>query len=438
MRDFAVFAVAYALALLGVAGICYALFVDRSRGRRRCPKCWYSMAGAPSRSCSECGHTVQKESRFYRTRRRWKLFFGAVIIVLIALGLSREPFYRAHGYDGLIPASALLVLVQFNDSFWIVSGINHHCSHDMWHRSIEDRFIPEGRTSALWRWQWRWLGRTALRKIDSEVGRGPQRWAYYSWLGWSRDGSGDPQLRERITTRLLAGLDDPDPDNRRLAAIQLFDPLRVEETASRTGSLLDHPDSEIRRGAVAGIGMAAENNDEALHLLIDAFDSEYADVRAGIFSFLLYTEREELPSGFERIRDSAIHDSDCNVRLNAIVADVRFAESDDRAWEIIKGALSHHDRCIRRGGFHAIDTWYRSGWSALGRVQPPESVVPILIRGLSDDDETVRHHLSRVIPLLGIPDSELREHADELDELATSSDDWYVRDAAQSLMSRLE
>ena len=36
-----------------------AWFGDRSRGRKRCPKCWYDMAYSSTLTCSECGHTVQ-------------------------------------------------------------------------------------------------------------------------------------------------------------------------------------------------------------------------------------------------------------------------------------------------------------------------------------------------------------------------------------------
>lgn len=39
----------------GLLMLLWALFRDRSRGRRRCPRCWYDMAGVPGLQCPECG-----------------------------------------------------------------------------------------------------------------------------------------------------------------------------------------------------------------------------------------------------------------------------------------------------------------------------------------------------------------------------------------------
>jgi hypothetical protein len=72
---FSLFAVAAAMLLyLG-------FFQDRSRGRPRCPRCWYNMTGAPSFVCPECGHDARSPKRLYRTRRRrWAILLSFVAV----------------------------------------------------------------------------------------------------------------------------------------------------------------------------------------------------------------------------------------------------------------------------------------------------------------------------------------------------------------------
>lgn len=65
-----------------------ALFADRSRGRRRCPRCWHDLQQTPGLRCPECGKTVRDERQFFGTRRRWRsatlltvgLFVAAMIV----------------------------------------------------------------------------------------------------------------------------------------------------------------------------------------------------------------------------------------------------------------------------------------------------------------------------------------------------------------------
>jgi hypothetical protein len=47
-----------------------ALVGDRSRGRRRCPKCWYDMSATPGLVCPECGGDARREGRLHLSRRR--------------------------------------------------------------------------------------------------------------------------------------------------------------------------------------------------------------------------------------------------------------------------------------------------------------------------------------------------------------------------------
>lgn len=76
------YSIAGALALAALAIATWALFADRSRGRRRCPKCFHTMDPAIGLVCPECGRDVRDEQRLFKTRRRWKL----AILVVVVLG----------------------------------------------------------------------------------------------------------------------------------------------------------------------------------------------------------------------------------------------------------------------------------------------------------------------------------------------------------------
>ncbi|MBC7834593.1 MAG: hypothetical protein H7Y88_05770 [Phycisphaerales bacterium] len=69
------------------------LFCDRARGRRRCPRCWYDMAGLTGLTCPECGKTVQRERALHRSRRSPRLMLAALLL----LGVAVTPVaYQAH------------------------------------------------------------------------------------------------------------------------------------------------------------------------------------------------------------------------------------------------------------------------------------------------------------------------------------------------------
>ena len=43
---------------LAVWAIWWAIFADKARGRRRCPRCWHDLSRTPGLTCSECGLVV--------------------------------------------------------------------------------------------------------------------------------------------------------------------------------------------------------------------------------------------------------------------------------------------------------------------------------------------------------------------------------------------
>ncbi len=104
--------------VVGVAGLllcAWAMFRDRSRGRRRCPRCWYDMSGVPGMKCPECGRVARSEKRFLRTRRRWRWGAVGVAIGLLGAGTALVPAARSGTWVAYVPVPALnMVLSRFS------------------------------------------------------------------------------------------------------------------------------------------------------------------------------------------------------------------------------------------------------------------------------------------------------------------------------------
>ena len=75
------------VALIPLAGlllVCWGLWGDRSKGRPRCPKCWYDMRGSlPKLECPECGHDAKQERHLYRNRRHWGPLVPGIVLALL-------------------------------------------------------------------------------------------------------------------------------------------------------------------------------------------------------------------------------------------------------------------------------------------------------------------------------------------------------------------
>src|SRR5687767_14253572 len=90
----------------------WALFSDRARGRRRCPRCWYDLAYSPGMTCAECGYTPLSESQLHFTRRRYGV---AVLAILAAVGLALLVNDRVdqRGFASMLPTQVLLWSLPF-------------------------------------------------------------------------------------------------------------------------------------------------------------------------------------------------------------------------------------------------------------------------------------------------------------------------------------
>lgn len=104
---------AYAIAAIGALLLYLSLFGDRSRGRRRCSKCWYDMSAASGLTCPECGREHAAERQLFRTRRRPRRALLSLAVLGAGLGTAAIPSYGAFGQLATCPTWALVAIQEW-------------------------------------------------------------------------------------------------------------------------------------------------------------------------------------------------------------------------------------------------------------------------------------------------------------------------------------
>lgn len=110
------------LMVVGVVVFFWAMWSDRARGRKRCPKCWYDMAAVPTLTCPECGKDARKPERLLHTRRQWRMAFLGLALTALGSTQFAEPWYRRGGWLPYIPTRVLIYAIpsfESNRSRWM-------------------------------------------------------------------------------------------------------------------------------------------------------------------------------------------------------------------------------------------------------------------------------------------------------------------------------
>ncbi|MFO0836397.1 MAG: hypothetical protein U0638_15630 [Phycisphaerales bacterium] len=124
----------------GAIMLLLALFWDRSRGRLRCPRCAYDMAGAKDLKCPECGHVARSEAALRKTRRHYA---WALLGLVLLSSPTAEPAWRAYKmgtYWRWTPRRALIYALPWGTDwpgYW---------------REFERRVVAERRTQGRIAW----------------------------------------------------------------------------------------------------------------------------------------------------------------------------------------------------------------------------------------------------------------------------------------------
>ena len=162
------------LGLVGVALAWWALFADRAKGRKRCPKCWYNMAGSPGPTCSECGYSLPCVAKLFKVRRHWRLAVVAVLVLVGSAASSLRPQVQRDGWISLVPTTALILSLPWVDK-------PEHVLRSELIRRLPSPYWPQGaHPSDLSDWQWRLL---IDRCLDGDANRKPSTQQWYFVYG---------------------------------------------------------------------------------------------------------------------------------------------------------------------------------------------------------------------------------------------------------------
>lgn len=148
---------------------------DRSRGRRRCPKCWYEMRGIAGLTCPECGRAARSERRLFRTRRRKRLMLVMFALMLLAGAVLARPLHRR-------------IYIALNTGYRLVDEI-----------SVQGVTVKAYRYEFVGDDDWKqpkvevWIGREKLLQLSDHhvmIGGGTGRGGQQIGRGASADGTG--------------------------------------------------------------------------------------------------------------------------------------------------------------------------------------------------------------------------------------------------------
>lgn len=285
--------------VLGLAGLVlasWALFADRSRGERRCPKCWYQMKGTGSLRCSECGRTAKHEKTLYRIRRRWR--WAAIGLTLIVVGyfLPISSRIRQLGWVGAVPTTLIIFAVDW------VDDPRHPLAWEL------DLHLVNAQ---MWQWQRELLVRRQKAKLHE---------------------------RSSHAASMLVRLGQPISGDEELRAVLV--------------EALDHEDVFVRTEAIQTLGFALQDSSLAIEIFVPCLRDESQSVRFGA-AYGLSRHGSEVQEALPELVE-ALNDDDENVRLAVAEAICKIAEDPQLGIEVLIEFLAHDNQHLRNAAAEGL------------------------------------------------------------------------------------
>ena len=413
--------------LLGLWLLYWSLLRDRSKGRRRCPKCWYDMSFADSLRCPECGNDAKREADLLKTRRRWKGLWLCMLVFLTAGFLSIQPKVQQNGWVSVMPNTALILCLRLGDTEALFAELDRRTQINV---SEFNTYFPGMLVTdpeSFYQWQWRLVGDACveLKKGDPDV---LDRQLLLEWLyRASTHVIGDDA--DRFFRATLSFLEDADPGIRRTAAIYCADARSPETALESIRPLLDDPIQQVRVGAVSGLWVLGRYSPAAVPVLVEALNHNDREVRAGAAAALgsIAEHGEEPTEVFETLVDVYRSDSDVRVQAQALRAICKFESQRARAHEFMREAFSSPESVLREEAVESLVTMD----------QFDEAFdLDFALRGLDDESLDVRFFAAWLLNER-ISTESLRPYQELLRGFA-ESDDENVRGAVRQQLLRIQ
>lgn len=117
-----VVAIAAGLVLFALLLLVWAIIGDRSRGRLRCPRCWFDMEGIETPLCPECGKAIRSERHLRKARRmKWPFALASVLIGFAVYGFVHLERVEETDSFALMPTWVLMLGWDVLPEDWILS-----------------------------------------------------------------------------------------------------------------------------------------------------------------------------------------------------------------------------------------------------------------------------------------------------------------------------